>query len=42
MKPPVTGLNLIFDADDTLWHSNIHFLDAEREFADAIINAGLC
>jgi len=24
-----TRLNLIFDADDTLWESNIHFLEAE-------------
>jgi putative hydrolase of the HAD superfamily len=26
------GLNLIFDADDTLWESNVHFLEAEAEF----------
>jgi putative hydrolase of the HAD superfamily len=25
-------LHLIFDADDTLWDSNIHFLEAEAEF----------
>jgi putative hydrolase of the HAD superfamily len=26
------SLNLIFDADDTLWDSNIHFLEAEAAF----------
>ncbi|HUA33768.1 MAG TPA: HAD family hydrolase [Candidatus Binataceae bacterium] len=34
-------LNLIFDADDTLWDSNIHFLEAFDEFAAAVIDAGL-
>ncbi|MGH7906188.1 MAG: HAD family hydrolase [Candidatus Binataceae bacterium] len=32
--------NLIFDADDTLWDSNIHFRDAEREFAEALCDNG--
>src|SRR5258708_24621688 len=36
----VTGsLNLIFDADDTLWDSNIHFLEAFDSFAAAVENA---
>jgi putative hydrolase of the HAD superfamily len=26
------GMNLVFDADDTLWDSNIHFLEAEGAF----------
>jgi hypothetical protein len=34
-------LNLIFDADDTLWHSNIHFVEAEQAFIAAAINAGV-
>src|SRR5713226_1346347 len=34
-------LNLIFDADDTLWHSNIHFVEAERVFVAAAIEAGV-
>jgi putative hydrolase of the HAD superfamily len=34
-------LNLIFDADDTLWDSNIHFLEAFDDFAAAVIDAGL-
>ena len=29
------SLNLIFDADDTLWDSNIHFLEAFEAFVDA-------
>lgn len=33
-------LHLVFDADDTLWDSNIHFLEAEAEFTAAIIAAG--
>ncbi len=33
-------LNLIFDADDTLWDSNIHFLEAFDEFAVAVIDSG--
>ena len=31
---------MIFDADDTLWDSNIHFLEAEAEFAAELIAAG--
>ncbi len=34
-------LDLIFDADDTLWDSNIHFLEAFDAFAAAILRAGL-
>jgi putative hydrolase of the HAD superfamily len=35
------GLNLIFDADDTLWDSNIHFLDALDDFIAACGRAGV-
>jgi hypothetical protein len=35
------GLNLIFDADDTLWDSNIHFLEAERAFICAVGALGI-
>src|ERR1700674_3226298 len=35
------SLNLIFDADDTLWDSNIHFLEAFDNFAAAVSDAGL-
>ncbi|MGH7923908.1 MAG: HAD family hydrolase [Candidatus Binatus sp.] len=35
------SLNLIFDADDTLWDSNIHFLEAFDFFAAAVGDAGL-
>ena len=30
------AMNLIFDADDTLWESNIHFLEAEADFIAAL------
>jgi putative hydrolase of the HAD superfamily len=42
MRPPRDRrrLNLIFDADDTLWDSNIHFIEAERAFCAAAIEAG--
>jgi putative hydrolase of the HAD superfamily len=33
------SLNLIFDADDTLWDSNIHFLEAFDSFAAAMENS---
>src|SRR5260370_22823337 len=33
------SLNLIFDADDTLWDSNIHFLEAFDSFAAAVEDA---
>jgi putative hydrolase of the HAD superfamily len=33
-------LHLVFDADDTLWDSNIHFLEAEAEFVAAMVAAG--
>jgi putative hydrolase of the HAD superfamily len=35
------GWNLIFDADDTLWDSNIHFLEAQAAFLEALREAGL-
>jgi putative hydrolase of the HAD superfamily len=35
------GLNLIFDADDTLWHSNIHFLEAEAAFLELLSARGI-
>jgi len=35
------GFNLIFDADDTLWDSNIHFLEAQGEFLEVMGRAGL-
>ncbi|HKM99727.1 MAG TPA: HAD family hydrolase [Candidatus Binataceae bacterium] len=35
------ALNLIFDADDTLWDSNIHFLEAFDEFVAACGRSGL-
>ena len=34
-------LNLIFDADDTLWDSNIHFMEAFEAFVDAVAALGL-
>lgn len=34
------SLSLIFDADDTLWDSNIHFLEALDEFIAACERAG--
>jgi putative hydrolase of the HAD superfamily len=34
-------LNLVFDADDTLWESNIHFLEAFDGFVEAIAAAGI-
>lgn len=33
LSPPLT---LIFDADDTLWDSNVHFLEAEAAFIAAV------
>jgi putative hydrolase of the HAD superfamily len=33
--------NLIFDADDTLWDSNIHFLEAEAAFLEALCACSL-
>jgi putative hydrolase of the HAD superfamily len=35
-KRPDGALNLIFDADDTLWDSNIHFLEAEAAFIETL------
>lgn len=34
-------LNLIFDADDTLWDSNVHFIEAEQGFVAAVREAGI-
>ena len=34
-------LNLIFDADDTLWDSNIHFLEARDTFVLTCMRAGV-
>jgi len=34
-------LNLIFDADDTLWDSNIHFIEAEQAFVAAVREIGI-
>ncbi len=34
-------LNLIFDADDTLWDSNVHFLEAEAEIVELLSIRGL-
>ncbi len=34
-------LNLVFDADDTLWDSNIHFLEAFEDFVTAFELIGL-
>lgn len=41
IDPLPEALSLIFDADDTLWHSNVHFLEAEREFLAAIGRLGI-
>jgi putative hydrolase of the HAD superfamily len=35
------GLSLIFDADDTLWDSNVHFLEAEEAFVAALAAVGV-
>jgi putative hydrolase of the HAD superfamily len=35
------ALNLIFDADDTLWDSNIHFLEAQAAFLAMLAGAGV-
>ncbi len=40
-KRPPGVLNLIFDADDTLWDSNIHFLEAETAFMGLLADAGV-
>ena len=34
-------LNLVFDADDTLWDSNIHFLEAFEAFVEAVAAVGV-
>jgi putative hydrolase of the HAD superfamily len=40
-NPPPGAFNLIFDADDTLWDSNIHFLEAEAAFVAILAGAGI-
>jgi putative hydrolase of the HAD superfamily len=40
-SPATESLNLVFDADDTLWDSNIHFLEAFDHFAAAVGDADL-
>lgn len=35
------GFNLIFDADDTLWDSNIHFLEAQAAFLAMLAGVGV-
>ena len=40
-SPATESLNLVFDADDTLWDSNIHFLEAFDHFAAAVGDAEL-
>jgi putative hydrolase of the HAD superfamily len=35
------GWNLIFDADDTLWDSNLHFLEAQAAFLERLHEIGL-
>lgn len=35
------ALDLIFDADDTLWDSNIHFLAAQEAFVAAALEVGV-
>jgi putative hydrolase of the HAD superfamily len=41
--PPdsIRSLNLIFDADDTLWDSNVHFLQAFEEFSAVLIKSAM-
>jgi putative hydrolase of the HAD superfamily len=41
LKLPAGALNLIFDADDTLWDSNIHFLEAEASFIESLALADI-
>lgn len=35
------GLNLVFDADDTLWDSNVHFHEAQVAFLALLRDAGV-
>jgi putative hydrolase of the HAD superfamily len=35
------GFNLVFDADDTLWDSNIHFHEAQAAFLELLRDAGV-
>lgn len=36
-KLDIRGKIIAFDADDTLWHNEINFRNAEREFAQAML-----
>lgn len=40
MRAHADRLNLIFDADDTLWESNPHFLEAQAAFLEVLSRAG--
>jgi putative hydrolase of the HAD superfamily len=35
------GFNLIFDADDTLWDSNVHFYEAQAAFVELLRGVGV-
>ena len=35
------GFNLVFDADDTLWDSNVHFHEAQAAFLELMRSAGV-
>lgn len=35
------GWNLVFDADDTLWDSNVHFLEAQTAFLERLNEIGV-
>lgn len=35
------GFNLIFDADDTLWDSNVHFHEAQAAFVELLRGVGV-
>ncbi len=35
------GFNLVFDADDTLWDSNVHFHEAQAAFLAVLRDAGV-
>jgi putative hydrolase of the HAD superfamily len=35
------GFNLVFDADDTLWDSNVHFHEAQAAFLEVLRSAGV-
>lgn len=41
MNPPPGGWTLLFDADDTLWHNNVHFERATHDFIDFLDHSRL-